>query len=461
MSSRAGYCGRWGAALAAILAAGQAAAEDWPTYQHDERRSGVTRERLDMPLRQRWVYRSRHAPQPAWPAPAKTDYWHSLPELSPRVTYDRAFHVAAVGDAVYLGSSADDKVYCLDAATGRLRWAFFTGGPVRLAPTVHGGRVYAGSDDGCVYCLAAADGRLLWTYRADAEGRCVIGNGRLIAACPVRTGLVANSETVWLCAGLFPNEGVYLAAIDARTGKEKWKHRLDAESPQGYLLASPSVLYVPTGRTAPVAFRRAEGTRLGRMKGTGGAYALLASDMLAFGPGRTGQMDAIDPATRDHLVTFDGLHMVVAADRAYLQTSTTLSAFDRPRYLRLIKERKALSGRQAAIAKRLKQLGKRAVSPEGKRLAGELATMRARLAAIGKELPTCFLWRQPCAQRYALILAGDTLFAGGDGAVTAYAAAGGKRLWSAPVAGRAYGLAVANGRLLASTDRGTIHCFGN
>jgi hypothetical protein len=32
-------------------------------------------------------------------------------------------------------------------------------------------------------------------------------------------------------------------------------------------------------------------------------------------------------------------------------------------------------------------------------------------------------------------------------------------VWEAQMPGRVYGLAVANGRLIASTERGTIHCF--
>ena len=446
--------------LAALLAAGTAVAEDWPTYQHDERRSGVTPERLPLPLRERWVHRPRHAPRPAWPAPAKTDYWHNLPGLSARVTYDRAFHVAAVGDAVYYGSSADDSVRCLDAATGEIRWSFFTGGPVRLAPTVRDGRLYVGSDDGLVYCLAADTGRLLWKHRGDRDGRCVLNNGRLIAACPVRTGLVVNQGVVSYCAGLFPNEGVYLVALDARSGAEKWKGKLDSLSPQGYLLASPSRLYVPTGRTAPFAFARADGKAIGGLTGTGGTYGLLAPDVLAFGPGRTGQMDLLDPATRDHLATFDGLRLVIAADRAYLQTATALRALDRPRYVGLLNERKRLASRHGAVAKRLKQLGKQAASPEGKKLAAELAALKARLGAIAKELPACVVWTQRCGQPYALILAGDTLFAAGDGQVTAFASSDGTPRWTGRVPGRAYGLAAAHGRLLVSTDTGAIHCFG-
>ncbi|MBM4082371.1 MAG: hypothetical protein FJ278_21885, partial [Planctomycetes bacterium] len=41
--------------LGAILALGTALGEDWPTYQHDHRRSGVTTEALKLPLTQAWV----------------------------------------------------------------------------------------------------------------------------------------------------------------------------------------------------------------------------------------------------------------------------------------------------------------------------------------------------------------------------------------------------------------------
>ena len=61
----------------------------------------------------------------------------------------------------------------------------------------------------------------------------------------------------------------------------------------------------------------------------------------------------------------------------------------------------------------------------------------------------------------ALILAGDHLFAGGDGKVMAVSVESGAVAWEAEVEGRVYGLAVANGRLFASTDRGVIHCFAS
>jgi hypothetical protein len=122
----------------------------WPTYRHAPSRSGVTTERLALLLEEIWVHRPKHAPRPAWPPPAKQDFWHGHKELQPAVTYDRSLHVAAANGSIFDDSSADDELYCPHGTTVAVRWTFFGEGPVRLAPTVFGNGVYAGSDDGCV-----------------------------------------------------------------------------------------------------------------------------------------------------------------------------------------------------------------------------------------------------------------------------------------------------------------------
>ena len=71
----------------------------------------------------------------------------------------------------------------------------------------------------------------------------------------------------------------------------------------------------------------------------------------------------------------------------------------------------------------------------------------------------CYLWRQPHPVPVGYILAGEILFTGTDGTVTAYAADTGRRLWQTQVDGKAYGLVVAEGCLFVSTDRGSIYCF--
>jgi len=319
------------------LSSGPARAEDWPAYQHDNCRSGITSEHLKLPLREAWRYRSLGPPQPAWPDPAKKDYAAEGGRvLRPRTTYDRAFHVVAVGDKAYFGSSADDRIVALDAATGDERWSFFAGGPVRLAPAVADGRLYAGSDDGYVYCINVADGALVWKYSPAPDSRWIPGNGRLISACPARTGVVVKDGIVYAGVGIFPEEGVYLCALDARTGAEKWKKSPDptdfinrfssqlaarrfALSPQGYLLASEQRLYVPTGRTSPATVDFATGNVEGLLNcpvGEGGTYALLSQDMIVSGPGT--RLTAFDPNTHDQMATFPGRCILVRGEVSYL-----------------------------------------------------------------------------------------------------------------------------------------------
>ena len=75
--------------------------------------------------------------------------------------YDAAFGIAIARKSMYVASSSDDSVICVDMPTGNVRWRFWADGPVRISPTIAGARVYFGSDDGQAYCLSAADGKLI------------------------------------------------------------------------------------------------------------------------------------------------------------------------------------------------------------------------------------------------------------------------------------------------------------
>ena len=74
-------------------------------------------------------------------------------------------------------------------------------------------------------------------------------------------------------------------------------------------------------------------------------------------------------------------------------------------------------------------------------------------------MKNCYRWSVRCEYPYAMIMAGDTLFVGGEGKIAAIKASTGKVIWDAPVGGKAYGLSVINGSLYVSTDKGRIHCF--
>jgi len=443
--------------IVALVAGGICSADDWPCYLHDSARSGITAERLSFPLHENWRHQSGQAPRPAWPAPAPHDYWHNHHNLRPTVTYDRAYHVTVVGDTAYYASSADDQVYAVEAATGAVRWSFFTEGPVRLAPTVAEGRVFVGSDDGSLYCLKVDTGTLLWRFQTYEDDRRLPGNGRIISYWPIRCGIVVEDQTVYFGAGLFPNEGTYLFALDARTGAVRWRQAVGI-SGQGYMLASARNLYVPTGRTNPVRFARADGGQQGDYSSGGGAYALLTDDVLVSGPGRGAKtIVASDVQTRETLASFEGRRMLVRGNIAYLQSETKLAAFDRVRYLELSRQRNALTKEREKLAKQVRAAQKGSAGEE--RLKGKLRDLQIQIDKLAVEMSQCYRWTADCDACYSLILAGDTLIAGGRDYVAAIEVNEGNEIWRAPVAGAAYGLSLAQGRLFVSTDRGVIHCF--
>ena len=80
-------------------------AEDWPTYMHDNARSGVTANAVQLPLKEQWFYSAPQAPRPAWPPPQVG--WTELP----KVDFDDAFYTVADKETVYFGSSVDQHIH--------------------------------------------------------------------------------------------------------------------------------------------------------------------------------------------------------------------------------------------------------------------------------------------------------------------------------------------------------------
>jgi len=431
--------------------------QDWSTYMHDNFRSGVTDAQLELPLESAWTFKVLHPPSPAWPAPARQDFFHDHFDLRPIETYDWAFHVIAQADTIYFGSSSQDKIYALDAGSGRIRWTFVTDGPVRFAPVFSEGRIYAGSDDGCVYCLSGDDGSLIWKCRVAPDERLIPGNGRMISLWPIRTGLVVDDGVVYCTAGLFPEQGTYLAALDARTGSVKYRQRVEI-SPQGYMLASAQRLYVPTGRTNPAIFSREQGTIEGQLPSAGGAYALLTEDVLVTGPGRGPKMlQGDDVNAKDGIATFGGLRMVVRGSVAYMQSERQLSAFDRGRYLELSRQRTKLDRTRSTAKKSLEKV--QDGQPEAEQAKRQIEDLTAQIGRLDAQIKACYLWTAECTYPYAMVMAGGTLFLGGDNLVAAVDSTKGDVVWTGRVQGKAYGLCVANGALYVSTDAGKVHCF--
>ena len=233
------------------------AADDWPTYMHDFERTGITSAEVKLPLHLQWTHVARHAPQPAWPPPAKQNFWGKKFNLKPRVIYDRAFHVVASNGLVYFGSSAEDTVTCLDLKTGETKWRFFAEGPVRFSPAIHNGRAYFGSDDSYVYCVDAASGKLVWKHLDAPQDLRIPGNGRMISTWPIRSDVMIHANVARFTAGLFPKQGAHQVAIDTTTGKPIARAALNF-SPQGYLEQRGQRVYFASGRAGLAYFAQLE-----------------------------------------------------------------------------------------------------------------------------------------------------------------------------------------------------------
>ena len=430
------------AGLAALaLVAGSLDAADWPTYQGDAERSGVTAGQLELPLAPRWSYQTSQPPMPAWPEPGK--------ELH-RMDFDYAFQPVVAGGLVYFGSSADDTVRALNAETGELVWRFTAGAPVRFAPTIARGKAYVASDDGRLYCLDAKTGELRWQFEGAPDDDRILGNGRMISRWPCRTGAVVVDDVVYFTAGMWPTEGVFVYALDAETGKELWSNDSSGEiyvdlphpgamgfsgvAPQGYLVVHGDTLLVPTGRCVPAAFDRHTGRLLYYKPADalyhGGAWITAAGDWYFNAKNRfqnpsESHVGEAEPSSGDGTFAY-----------RFASGEVELTLGDKYRVL--------------ASGDVLYAVG------SGNVQAIDLKAVRRNKRVATKDVK----WSTPHASRvYCLAKAGDVLLAGNRGSITAIDAADGKPIWSGDVDGQVRGLAIADGRLVASTDHGLLVSF--
>ncbi len=398
-------------AFGLTLAVSNCAQCDWPTYRHDPHRSGATTEQLDeRRLELAWQWRSTAPPEPAWHGPAKWDAYAGMRGLHSMRNYDRVFHAVADERLVYFGSSSDDALHCLDLKTGRQVWTYVTGAPVRIARTIWNGRVLFGSDDGFAYCLDAATGSLQWRYCPSGDDRRVLNNGRCVSFWPVRSGVAVQDGLAYFAASMLPWKQSYLCAVEATSGTANvpggFVQPYEKETFEGPLVVTQEKLITPRGRVAPKLFRRSDGSALGELPGGGGSFVVVTdSERVLYGPGnKQGWIADAQAASREKIATYQrGRAMIVSGATSYLLTDSQLIASD------------FIQRKNHWIV----------------------------------EAPSCL----------ALILAGDTLFAGGQDEVVAFAAASGRQVWRHRVDGKAQGLAVSGGTLLVSTDEGAVYAF--
>jgi len=99
-----------------------------------------------------------------------------------------------------------------------LKWAFgFPGvNSARSQPTVVGGRLFVGSEAGDVFALDAKTGCTYWSFHAQSGIRGAVSVG------PYRTATGAAGY-----AAFFADQRAFAYAIDAETGREIWRYKVD------------------------------------------------------------------------------------------------------------------------------------------------------------------------------------------------------------------------------------------
>lgn len=415
--------GRWLPLACAWLVAGESFA-DWPAYRHDPARSGYTAEALPAQLSLAWSFHAAQPPQPAWPRSA-------------RLTYDRAFQPVVAGGLLCFGSSADNYIYALDATSGAVRWRFSTDAPVRFAPAFWKGAFYAVSDDGCLYCLDAQTGALRWKKAGAPNDDLILGNDRMISRWPARGAPVVVEGTVYFGAGIWPSDGIFLYALDAATGEIRWRNDSADQmymgqphgtafahsgiSPQGYLAANADGLFVPNGRAVPAVFRRADGRfeyfHL-QKNGQRGGGATVVADQFFINDGLL-----FDQATGAAARTVNRGHTVALPEGLLQVTAKEIIEYRWTNLMRLNREAKYATARDLHELRRFPQGGSTAI--------------------------------------VEVVVAGAEAILGGEGQVRRFNLPASNEVWTATVAGTAYGLAVSEGRLYVSTDQGRLYCFAN
>ena len=168
--------------------------EDWPTYRHDAARSGRGSSRVSAELKQEWKVR--------------------LPG-------GRVSSPVIAGGRVFVACIETHAVCALNAEDGELIWSFTAGGPVDSPPTIYEGRAFFGSADGRIYCVDAADGRLAWSFLAAPADRRIVAYDQVESAWPVHGSVLVMDGVVQAVAGRsgYVDGGMVLCRLDAGTGQ--------------------------------------------------------------------------------------------------------------------------------------------------------------------------------------------------------------------------------------------------
>ena len=202
-------------------------AADWPTYRHDEGRSGATSAPVDLTAGSGWQTQLRG-------------------RLTPPTV---------AGGRVFVASIDTHTLHALDADTGRELWSYTTGGRIDSPPTYHASMVFFGSADGYVYALQGGDGALAWRFRAAPLDRRIIAWEQLESAWPVHGSVLVHDGVLYCTAGrnMYLDGGIRFIRLNPITGDLLGEVVMDDKDPETGQDMHLAYLKKTPGNNMPVA----------------------------------------------------------------------------------------------------------------------------------------------------------------------------------------------------------------
>jgi outer membrane protein assembly factor BamB len=183
--------------------------DDWPTYRHDNARSGYTPAVIGPNLK------------PKWNKP-----------LGGRLS-----SVVVARGKLFVVQIDAHTVHALSAESGRKLWSYTAGGRIDSPPTIWQGLALFGCSDGWVYCLRTLNGALVWRFRAAPEDRRIVAYGQLESAWPVPGSILVRDGMAYFAAGRssYLDGSIRLCRLDAKTGQLLSETIIDHRDPEtGY-----------------------------------------------------------------------------------------------------------------------------------------------------------------------------------------------------------------------------------
>ncbi|MBI1372739.1 MAG: PQQ-binding-like beta-propeller repeat protein [Phycisphaera sp.] len=425
---------------------------DWPIYRGDANRSGATAAAGPAKLDTLW---SVALGQSVVSEPLALD-WAEDPFAKGPVT------PAVVSNGLAVVARPDaHEVVAMDAATGKVRWRFRADGRVDTAPTLHNGLCLFGSKAGWVYCLRADNGAMVWRRSAAPLDERIVAYGQVESPWPVPGSVLVIDDTAYYASGRQPlaDGGIFVFAVDPRSGELKWSQRLNSVPQKGFYNSSGLEF-----DNFDLLFKEGDGVSMSRWSFDRGNGEMSVQPWNVFAKFDTGDGQVwaprgcwtYAPRNQQRTKTFDPMRALVA-----FKASSVIGCTE---------DRRSLYRRDFDDASLKKFVPKWITgwtgSGESNKADGE-AWPSARLAKDAT-------WKAPIADAaakdvakgaavQAMVWAGDRVYVAlSDGHVQIRSTADGKVVASQTVAPPLWdGLSIANGRVYLSTTDGRVLCLGD